>query len=306
MLLYYYKNKKLVLCIERSFRYNSNISIIMVLIMKKVKQIFICIIFSLIIFIPINIKAKGNVCEIVAQTTEDGKGCEGGGIRFDWKCIEDGSVSSFTIYESNENGVIGNTVYSETITLDDSNGSFCVNEDKKIKKGNWYYLSFKTKVKTLVPGPWIFPVWNTVEQIQNFGKYYYGDPSNDTVAKTQPSITASNEKPYVPTTKRSFNFKTNKSGGSSYGRITGGICDENLKAKIRKYWGWLTILTPIALIIFCTIDFVKAMSLSDSDAIKKSSSKAIKRTIAAIILFALPMLLKIIFTWAGIEEYMCF
>ena len=264
--------------------------------MKKVKQIFICIIFSLIIFIPININAEsnGNICEIVAQTTEDGKGCEGGGIRFDWKCITGGTVSSFTIYRyDKENEEIGDKVKSETISWDGNDGSFCVNEDKKIEKSNWYYLSFKTRAVGF-------------SQIQNLGKFYYGDPSNDTVAKTQPSITASNEKPYVSTTKRSFNFKINKSGGSSYGRITGGICDENLKAKIRKYWGWLTILTPIALIIFCTIDFVKAMSLSDGDAIKKSSSKAIKRTIAAIILFALPMLLKIIFTWAGIEEYMCF
>lgn len=84
-----------------------------------------------------------------------------------------------------------------------------------------------------------------------------------------------------------------------------GNCDESFRTGfLHKYWRWIMILTPILLIVMITIDFVKALSNNDSDAIKKSSTNAVKRVIAGVILLALPMLLDIIFGWFGLE--ICF
>lgn len=80
------------------------------------------------------------------------------------------------------------------------------------------------------------------------------------------------------------------------------VCDKNFREKfLHKYWRWIMFLTPILLIVMITIDFIKAMANNDADAIKKSSTDAIKRVIAGVILLALPMLLKIIFGWFGME-----
>ena len=84
------------------------------------------------------------------------------------------------------------------------------------------------------------------------------------------------------------------------------ICDQELKKDLRKYWNWFTIIGPIALIILVSLDFAKAIISSNADAMKKSSSNAIKRTAAVIILLMTPWILKIIFEIVGLEEYICF
>lgn len=83
-------------------------------------------------------------------------------------------------------------------------------------------------------------------------------------------------------------------------------CDTSLRDLINKYWKWVVFITPLLLIVMMTIDFLKAMSSGDSDAIKKSSNNAIKRVIAAIILLALPWAITVVFTWFGLENYLCF
>lgn len=83
-------------------------------------------------------------------------------------------------------------------------------------------------------------------------------------------------------------------------------CDSGISDLIKKYWKWVVFLTPLLLIVMMTIDFVKAMSSNDADAVKKSSNNAIRRVIAAVILLALPWAIKVIFTWFGIEQFLCF
>ena len=53
-----------------------------------------------------------------------------------------------------------------------------------------------------------------------------------------------------------------------------------------------------------TMDFIKAMASGDADSIRKSTSNAIKRVIAGIILLALPWALEVLFGWFGLE--ICF
>lgn len=83
-------------------------------------------------------------------------------------------------------------------------------------------------------------------------------------------------------------------------------CDKGIISLISRYWGIFVIFIPILLIVMMTVDFLKAMASSDSEAIKKSSTNAIKRVIATVVLLGLPWLLKTIFTVFGLQEYLCF
>lgn len=83
-----------------------------------------------------------------------------------------------------------------------------------------------------------------------------------------------------------------------------GNCDNSLKDLLHHYWKWVMFATPILLIVVMTMDFIKAMASGDADSIRKSTSNAIKRVIAGIILLALPWALEVLFGWFGLE--ICF
>lgn len=69
---------------------------------------------------------------------------------------------------------------------------------------------------------------------------------------------------------------------------------------LKKYWSWVTFLVPFALIGFISYDFIRAVTSNDSDAVKKSSSNAFKRVIAAILLLLSPYLVYVIMGWFGL------
>lgn len=75
----------------------------------------------------------------------------------------------------------------------------------------------------------------------------------------------------------------------------------DVRAIIHDYWKYVMIIVPILLIVVITLDFFKAMVSNDQDAIKKASTNAVKRTIAAVILLALPALLSYILGLFGLE-----
>ena len=60
-------------------------------------------------------------------------------------------------------------------------------------------------------------------------------------------------------------------------------------------------LVPVALIILITVDFVKGIVASDAETLKKSANAALKRTIAAVVLLTLPVILSLILGWFGID-----
>lgn len=74
----------------------------------------------------------------------------------------------------------------------------------------------------------------------------------------------------------------------------------DFKELIEKYWSWVVLLAPIGLMVLITLDFLKATATGDSDAISKSSTNAIKRTIATLVLLLLPLLLSTIFGMFGL------
>jgi hypothetical protein len=55
----------------------------------------------------------------------------------------------------------------------------------------------------------------------------------------------------------------------------------------------------VALLVLVTIDFVKAVASNDKDALKKAGSTAIKRFIYCVLLFFVPIVIKIVMTMFG-------
>ncbi len=123
-----------------------------------------------------------------------------------------------------------------------------------------------------------------------------GTGCND-AEKVVSSKKAEEEDKLLPGTKKASGTKTVSEGINGETSLAcntiGGVFDE--------YWPYVMIFVPILLIVMISIDFFKAMISGDADAIKKSSTNTIKRTIPAIILLALPALLRFIFEWFGID-----
>ena len=59
---------------------------------------------------------------------------------------------------------------------------------------------------------------------------------------------------------------------------------------------------PILLIVLGSVDFANAIISGDQDALKKSGSKFMKRAIAAVAVFFVPLLVKVLLTLPGIKD----
>ena len=66
----------------------------------------------------------------------------------------------------------------------------------------------------------------------------------------------------------------------------------NIVAYLFKIIQWVI---PILLIVLITIDMAKVMIAGDEKATKEASSKAVKRLIYAIVLFLVPILVRMVF-----------
>lgn len=84
------------------------------------------------------------------------------------------------------------------------------------------------------------------------------------------------------------------------------LCDDEIKALVRRYWKYIIILAPLLLIVISSVEFLKAIMASDSDALNKSVGRTAKRVIALLILFFVPVVVSIIFGWFGVEQAMCY
>lgn len=79
--------------------------------------------------------------------------------------------------------------------------------------------------------------------------------------------------------------------------------DPSLKQVLKLVLKWVRILVPIILIILVSIDFAQAVISQDQDAVKKATSKAIKRAIAALAVFFVPFLVSLMIDWFDRIEY---
>ena len=95
-------------------------------------------------------------------------------------------------------------------------------------------------------------------------------------------------------------------GKTSLNAITAGesqkiTCDNSLKSFISEIWKYFVIFGPILLIVMVSLDFFKALFSSDSDMLTKAGSNTVKRTISAIILLLLPLIIETILGFFGLE-----
>lgn len=81
-----------------------------------------------------------------------------------------------------------------------------------------------------------------------------------------------------------------------------GLLDDDLQLIIDYALTVIQIAAPILLIILVTVDFAQVVISQDQDAMKKTISKSTKRAIAAIALFFIPLLVKLVLRWAGITD----
>lgn len=167
----------------------------------------------------------------------------------------------------------------------------------KLKKQNGKSFTYYVKVLTYRESgdKWVYSYhYKLTYSISSSGSY---------TSKTKLDSIYQNDESAVLIENQSMGDLTPTSG-ASVSEIMKSKCDNTLKSLIEKYWKWVVFLTPLLLIVMITIDFLKAMASGDSDAIKKSSSNAFKRAIAAIILLMLPWALDVVFDWFGLQ--ICF
>lgn len=79
------------------------------------------------------------------------------------------------------------------------------------------------------------------------------------------------------------------------------VCDNSLKSFIDDIWSYFVIFGPILLIVMISLDFFKALFSSDSDMLTKAGSNTVKRTISALILLLLPLIIETILGFFGLE-----
>lgn len=76
---------------------------------------------------------------------------------------------------------------------------------------------------------------------------------------------------------------------------------ESFMDLFEKYWNIVLIFTPILMILFISIEYLKAVTSNDQDLIQKATNNTIKRLIACLLIFALPTIIRIIFSLFGLS-----
>ena len=218
---------------------------------------------------------------------------------------------SMTIYESHGDGSTpAACTYSET--LNSSPGKDALVEikfgkNKKDSNGDWIYghiytVHFSGTYKDENGQTHSFNSDHVT--ISKEGQYYTTDRTPKTTTKPGETTTARNVED-VGEDDKEFH------GGGAH-RTTLNPDDENAVTNTSsacetvgdlfdEYWPYVMVIIPILLIIMITIDFFKALASNDSDILRKAGTNTVKRTIAAVLLLALPALISIIFDQFGID-----
>lgn len=77
--------------------------------------------------------------------------------------------------------------------------------------------------------------------------------------------------------------------------------DTSVAWLLQKVLDYIKIIGPSIAVVLGSIDFVKAIIISDVDNMKKTEMKFIKRIIAAVALFFIPMLVGILLNVVGLS-----
>lgn len=79
----------------------------------------------------------------------------------------------------------------------------------------------------------------------------------------------------------------------------GGFVSDRLLAEINKIYKTISLGIVVVVIILGVLDFIKAVSSDDDNALKKAGSKFLKRIVIAMVIVMLPIILQFILTIFG-------
>lgn len=92
-------------------------------------------------------------------------------------------------------------------------------------------------------------------------------------------------------------------GGGGGGSVNcNGILTSDGIELIKEVLGYFRILAPIALLVMVAIDFAGAVLASDDKALTNATGKAVKRAIAAVLLFFIPTLIRVVLDLPGVRS----
>ena len=81
-----------------------------------------------------------------------------------------------------------------------------------------------------------------------------------------------------------------------------GILTHDGVILVKELLGYFRILAPIALLVMVVIDFAGAVIASDDKALTAATGKAVKRAIAAVLLFFIPTLIRVVLDLPGVRN----
>jgi len=73
-----------------------------------------------------------------------------------------------------------------------------------------------------------------------------------------------------------------------------GVISTTVKKMINKYLGYVRVIVPIMILFLGVLDFVKAMSASKEDEMKKAQKRFIIRLVAGVLVFLAPTIVNLI------------
>lgn len=76
-----------------------------------------------------------------------------------------------------------------------------------------------------------------------------------------------------------------------------GLIDDDLEFVIKWVMNIMKIAVPIILIVLCALDFSQVVLTGDQDAMKKATSKVVKRALAALGFFLVPTIVNMTINW---------
>ena len=80
--------------------------------------------------------------------------------------------------------------------------------------------------------------------------------------------------------------------GENVGIDCEGLLGDDLLNLISEIFGYIQIAAPILLLVLGSVDFAQAVMSDDKDALKKATSKFVKRAIICVAIFFVPLILK--------------
>ncbi len=140
-----------------------------------------------------------------------------------------------------------------------------------------------------------------LEKLENSLKSFNGEVQNSNDISQHDKDNVS----YLTGVVTSTAYNTNYSNYFGATEEVDIICDEQygeITDIISKVFGWIQIIAPLLLVVFGLLDFGKATIANDQDALKKATSNFVKRAIAAVLIFFLPLIVNTIFKMDGIKE----